>query len=277
MTLTDFVERVGRTLFEAPFGGGTPRAANHAELAEIRHAILAEIERKSQRTGGRNLFPYNRVTILIRGADQQQAGALQGDFLREYFAGEIRQSLAKAEAQHPDGLRVDVEVSGERPAKGEPWLSVATTFEEAPPAPKPQEKIGRLVVMQGSASAPEILLDKPHTNIGRTPDVYRTEGLSRRNHLAFVEDDEISRTVSREHAHIRHDAGSGEYRLFNDRFYNRDKGESCGIWIIRDGLSQEVHRNTRGVRLQDRDEIHLGRAVLQFRVHSDLSEYPSAP
>ena len=39
MTLTDFVERVGRTLFEVPFGGGSPRAANNAELAEIRHAF----------------------------------------------------------------------------------------------------------------------------------------------------------------------------------------------------------------------------------------------
>src|SRR5690349_3474268 len=119
MTLTDFVERVGRTIFEAPFGGGTPRSARNAELAEIRHAILAEIERKSQRTGGRNLFPYNRVMILIRGADEQQASALQGDFLREYFENEIRLSLDKSEAQHPEGLRVRVEVSGERPPKGE--------------------------------------------------------------------------------------------------------------------------------------------------------------
>jgi hypothetical protein len=266
MTLTDFVERVGRTIFEAPFGGGTPRTANKAELAEIRHAILAEVERKSHRTGGRNLFPYNRVTILIRGADAQQAGALQGDFLREYFENEIRQSLAKSEAQHPEGLQVAVEVSGERPAKGEPWLSVVTSFEEPPAAPTPQERIGRIIVQQGSASEREIVLDKPRTNIGRTLDVYRTQGLSRRNHLAFVEDSEINRTVSREHAHIVRDAETAEYRLFNDRFYDREKGESCSIWIIRDGLSQEVHRNSRGMRLLDGDEIHLGRAVLQFRV-----------
>lgn len=266
MTLTDFVERVGRTIFEAPFGGGSPRTANHAELAEIRHAILDEIESKSHRSGGRNLFPYNRVTILIRGADEQQAGALQGDFLREYFENEIRQSLAKSEAQHPDGLKVAVEVSSDRPAKGERWLSVATTFEEPPPPPKPEDKIGWLMVLEGSASPAEIALDQPRTNIGRTLDVYSTQGLSRRNHLAFLEEDEISRTVSREHAHIQRDADNGEYRLFNDRFYNRDKGEPCSIWIIRAGLSQEVHRNTRGVRLQDGDEIHLGRAVLLFRV-----------
>jgi hypothetical protein len=266
MTLTDFVERVGRTIFEAPFGGGTPRAANAAELAEIRHAILQEIERKSYRSGGRNLFPYNRVSIGIRGADPQQAGALEGDFLREYFEKEIRQALEKSEAQHPEGLRVSVEVSGDPPAKGEKWLSVGATFEEPPAAPKPQDLVGRLVVIQGSAAEPAIVVDTPRTNIGRTLDVYRTQGLSRRNHVAFVEDDEISRTVSREHAHIQRDAESGEYRLFNDRFYSHEKGESCSTWIIRAGMSQEVHRGGRGVKLQDGDEIHLGRAVLRFEL-----------
>ena len=265
MTLTEFVERVGRTIFEAPFGG-TPRAANSAELAEIRHAILAEIERRSHRASGRNLFPYNRITILIRGADQQQATALQGDFLREYFENEILQSLAKADAQHPDGLRVAVDVSSDYPPKGEPWLSVVTVFEEPPPAPKPQERIGWLMVIKGLAFPSELALDRPRTNIGRNLDVYRTQGLSRRNHMAFEEETEIGRTVSREHAHIVRDRDSGEYRLFNDRFYNRARGESCSIWIVREGLSQEVHHNARGVKLQDGDEIHLGRAILQFRV-----------
>lgn len=273
MTLTDFVERVGRTIFEAPFGGGTPRAANTAEIAEIRHAILDEIDRKSYRSGGKNLFPYNRVAIMIRGADHQQASALEGAFLREYFETEIRQSLVKSEAQHPDGLRVDVEVLEEKPAKGERWLTVVTTFEEeaaAPAAPRPQDRIARLIVLEGVLEGPEpaneIPLDQPRTNLGRTLDVYGNQGLSRRNHLAFAEDDEIGCTVSREHAHIRRDAATGEYRIFNDRFYSRDKRESCNIWIIRAGQSQEVHRNTRGIRLQDGDEIHLGRAVLQFRL-----------
>jgi hypothetical protein len=266
MTLTDFVERVGRTIFESPFGGGSPRAAKSAELAEIRHAILDEVERKSHRSGGRNLFPYNRICICIRGADAQQAGALEGDFLRDYFEGEIRGALAKSEAHYPEGLRISVDVSSDRPAKGEKWLSVATTFEEPPAAPKPQELVGRVIVMEGSASEPSVTADKPRTNLGRTLDVYRTQGLSRRNHVAFVEDDEISRTVSREHAHILRDAATGEYRLFNDRFYSREKGESCSTWIIREGMSQEVHRNGRGVKLQHGDEIHLGRAVLRFEL-----------
>jgi hypothetical protein len=272
MTLSDFVERVGRTLFEAPFGGGTPRRAGSAELAEIRHAILEEIERKTQRTGGQNLFPYNHITIQIRGADEQQASALAGSFLRDYFQQEIVRALAKAEAQHPGMLQIDVDVASDPPAKRESWLSVLTRFEQPEEiaaaaevvAEPPRPATLRLVVMQGSASPAELPLDQAHTNIGRNFDVYRMQGLSRRNHLAFAEDDEISLTVSREHAHILRDQDTLEYRLFNDRFYQREQGESCNLWIVRNGVTQEVHRNTRGVRLEPGDEIHLGRAVLCF-------------
>jgi hypothetical protein len=60
-----------------------------------------------------------------------------------------------------------------------------------------------------------------------------------------------------------HDRVSGEYRLFNDRWYQR--GGECGTWIVRDGMSQEVHRNARGLRLVGGDEIHFGKAVVVFR------------
>jgi hypothetical protein len=86
--------------------------------------------------------------------------------------------------------------------------------------------------------------------------------MHRRNDLAFVEDSEENRSVSREHAHIDRDATTGEYRLFNDRWYER--GADCGTRIVRDGVSIEVHRDTRGRRLERGDEIHLGRAVLIF-------------
>jgi hypothetical protein len=36
--------------------------------------------------------------------------------------------------------------------------------------------------------------------------------------------------------------------------------------IVRDGVSLEVHRDTRGARLEPGDEIHLGRAIVTFVV-----------
>ena len=90
--------------------------------------------------------------------------------------------------------------------------------------------------------------------------------MSRRNDLAFAEDSEINTTVSREHAHVLYDKLTGEYRLFNDRWYPREEKGGCGLWIVRDGLSQEVHRTSRGTRLEAGDEIHLGRAVVRFQL-----------
>jgi pSer/pThr/pTyr-binding forkhead associated (FHA) protein len=124
----------------------------------------------------------------------------------------------------------------------------------------------RLAVVRGTANQPEIILKKVRTNIGRTSEVSRLDGPSRRNDLAFTEDTEINRTVSREHAHVVYNKTAGEYRLYNDRWYKgegRSKG-NCGLWIIRDGLSQEVHRNLRGFKLQAGDDIQLGRAVVRF-------------
>lgn len=75
----------------------------------------------------------------------------------------------------------------------------------------------------------------------------------------------MNATVSREHAHITYDRATGEYRLFNDRWYQRGpKPGECGLWIIRDGLSQEVHRDSRGAKLESGDEIHFGSAIVTF-------------
>jgi hypothetical protein len=150
------------------------------------------------------------------------------------------------------------------PKPGEAWLVVETASQErADAAPKP---VGKLIVREGEANAVEIRLDKARTYIGRVVDVYRAEGLFRRNDLAFEADTEINRSVSREHAHIRYDRAAGEYRLFNDRWYERGAGGDCGAWIVRDGMSREVHRTARGTRLEPGDEIRFGRAVVMFEM-----------
>ena len=109
----------------------------------------------------------------------------------------------------------------------------------------------------------ELLVTKDRVNIGRVVDVYRAEGIARRNDLAFAAESEINRTVSREHAHVVYDKESGEYRLHNDRWYKRTGG-ACNLWIVREGLSQEVHRDARGTRLESGDEIHIGKAAVKF-------------
>jgi hypothetical protein len=72
--------------------------------------------------------------------------------------------------------------------------------------------------------------------------------------LAFVEsDDEVSRTVSRRHARIELDPRSQQPRLIDDT-------SAQGTSVIRQGRIIRVPQGTRGLAMQDGDELVFGRA-----------------
>jgi hypothetical protein len=270
MKISEIIERLGRTVFEAPFGATAQVMGESPEVAEIRIAVLDEVKKKIQRAGGQALFPYNVVRIRIRAAANEGA-VFEGEFFRRYFDEEVRRGLSKEACRFPEDLRVEIRAAGGESNEAGRWLRVETVAAEPAPATEEAPRVrraARLVVAVGAANKPEIPLQKARVNIGRLTDVYKAEGVSRRNDLAFAEDNSINRTVSREHAHILHDKKTGEYRLFNDRWYKRgNKAENnCGLWIVRDGMGQEVHRDTRGTRLLPGDEIHLGKAVVKFQI-----------
>jgi hypothetical protein len=264
MNLAEFLEKFGRTVFEGPFTQG--QGDEPPEVAEIRLAILDQVREKSYRLGGKKVFPFNVVHIHLRGIEDSRASTFTGKFFRAYFEQETRSSLDRNECRYPEDLRVDVDVIRELPAPGEQWVWVEAESQDRPAAAA--RRTARLIITEGKANVAEVALSKARTNIGRTVDVYRSEGLIRRNDLAFMEDTEINRTVSREHAHIVYDKAAAEFRLFNDRWYKRDPNgvSDCGLRIVRDGLSQEVHRTARGTKLESGDEIHFGKAVARFQL-----------
>lgn len=261
MRISEIIERFGRTVFEAPFGAMAQTIGDSPEVAEIRIAVLDDVKKKIQRAGGKALFPYNLVRIGIR-AGEKDAAVFERDFFRKFFEEEVRKGLSKEACRFPQELRVEIRA---RENDQEHWVLIETLAEDVVAAePARTRRTAKLLVVAGTANKPELPLQKARTNIGRLVDVYKSEGLSRRNDLAFAEDNPINRTVSREHAHILHDKKTGEYRLFNDRWYK--SGTNCGLWIIRDGMGQDIHRDQRGTRLLPGDEIHLGKAVLKFQV-----------
>ncbi len=263
MAISNVIEKLGKAIFETPFGAN--RLSKDApELAEIRIAVLDAIKAKSHRASGKNVFPYNVVRIHLHGIPEEQANVFQSEFLAKYFADEVRTGLSRSSYRFPDNLRVDISTTPALPGEGEEWLSVKADLEGAGSAAANEaERLpARLLIVHGAASQAELTLEKARTNIGRTAEVFRAAGPSRQNDLAFSEDNEINRTVSREHAHIVRSIKTGEYRIINDRSYKGE--ENCGIWIVRAGLSQAVHRGARGTVLQSGDEIHLGSAVMRF-------------
>jgi len=259
MNVGQFLEKWGRTMFERPLATA-PDPEEPPELAEIRLAILDQVREKSYRSGGRKVFPYDLLRVELRGVEQARQPVFAGQFFRKYLEHEVHAALRSAGCRFPDNLRVNVTATVGLPQRDEAWLVVEAVSAEA--AAVATGSAARLVVGKGTAGTPEYRLEKQRTHIGRVVDVYRDAGLFRRNDVAFEADTEINRSVSREHAHIEHDRVRGEYRLFNDRWYPR--GGDCGTWIVRDGMSHEVHRDARGTKLEAGDEIHLGKAVIMF-------------
>jgi hypothetical protein len=268
MPVSNIIERLGRAIFETPFG--THKIAKDApELAEIRLAVLDAVKAKSHRASGRNVFPYNLVRIHLLGVPDEQASVFRGDFLAKYLGEELRSGLTRSNYRFPEDLYVEISTTAQLPQANQEWLTVDTLVTEKP-AVEPMVEIrarAQLIVEAGAAIPNELAIDRARVNIGRTVEVYRDgSGLARRNDLAFGEEDEISRSVSREHAHILRASDTGECRLVNDRVY---KGEAnCGTYIIRDGFAIAVHRNTRGTVLVSGDQIQLGKALLRFKAAS---------
>jgi hypothetical protein len=268
MNIGEFLEKWGRRILETPLASGASQQGipeEPPELAEIRLAVLDRIREKSYRSGGRKVFPYDLLRVELRGVEEGRYAVYAGRFFRKYLEQEARNALREMGCRFPENLSMEVKATVGLPRRGEEWLVVdVASQEQAGALARPT---GKLVVREGSANAPEIRLEKARTNIGRVVDVYRAEGLSRRNDLTFAGDTEINRSVSREHAHIMFDKAAGEYRLFNDRWYPRGtRAGECGTWVVRDGMSLEVHRDARGAKLEPGDEIHFGRAVVMFEM-----------
>jgi hypothetical protein len=258
MPVPPWIERIGRKVFESPFASGA--ATDAPELAEIRLALLDAARDRFQRISGKQVFAFNRVVVTVRGIQEKDEEVWRSQFLQQMFESELRAGLAKASVRFPDDLSVEVNSTPDFPSASEDWIAVSVDM-------KPRDRTpllagqARLIVLQGTANVTELPISKTRTNVGRTVDVQRVNGPSRRNDLAFSDESAVNRSVSREHAHILFSKVRAEYRLFNDRMYTDG---NCGLWILRDGLSQAVHRDARGVQLRSGDEIHFGSAVVCF-------------
>src|SRR6202790_2708239 len=125
MPLSELIERLGRTIFEAPFSGAQ-LATDQPELAEIRLALLDEIKSKSHRVAGRYVFPHNLVRVQLLGVPEAQAAAFLGDFFPHYFEQELRSGLTRANYRFPTDLRVEFRTSPRLPDRNENWIAVET-------------------------------------------------------------------------------------------------------------------------------------------------------
>ena len=249
---------------------GTPRSK---ELLEIRRDILEDVrDHIEPKGGGKSLFPYNAVSVMIAANDSAQRSLYEAAFAEENGIEEdIRELLVEAGCSVPAGFSVTVSAredvifaSIERPFRIEyskektagpakRALQLATNSRQVETSSRPPAKLN---VIRGTAEPAEFVIHSDRVNIGRMKEVIGDkDGLRRRNDLAFAESET---TVSREHAQIRYDAETSKFRLY-------DSLSQRGTAVFREGRRFEVPKGAlHGFQLRSGDEIHLGDARLVF-------------
>jgi pSer/pThr/pTyr-binding forkhead associated (FHA) protein len=269
---------------------GRPWAAG-SEPVEIHRALLEDVDSQVVAIGGgRRVFPFDRVEVKLLAANPEEKTRLEAIVQNGWnLEREIRERLKAQGARVPEGLAVAVLVTEERtPDFGERHYAlgfrkaeIATTAATTPTDPESPSRSGarpslrpalRLTIVKGQAVRESYDFNAERIYLGRLEEVVDTAGrVKRRNDVAFLEEGEHSQTVSREHARIAWDKESGAYWL-------RDEGSASGTLLFRAGRSIEVSRHDRrGVRLEDGDEVYLGRAAVRLGIGGERSPGGPAP
>jgi hypothetical protein len=274
MSLEDWVDKLRHW--------GRPWAAG-SEPLEIHRAILEDVAAQAVSIGGgRRVFPFDRVEVKLLAASPEERVRLEAIAQAGWdLEREVKDRLRAAEVRVPPDLAVSVQVTEERLAefgerhyalvcrKTAPAEADRATAEvegddggrERPGAGRAGRPLLRLTVLKGKAARDAYELDRERVYIGRLEEVLDAGGrVQRRNDVAFLEEGEVSQTVSREHARIAWDAESRAFWL-------RDEGSASGTLLLRSGRSIEVSRHDRrGVRLESGDEVYLGRAAVRVEL-----------
>ena len=161
------------------------------------------------RAGARRCFPFD----LVRVSHARRGGG-PGRSVPQRLLPPVpgaRNSGTSARAGHvrfSEQLRVEVEVATGLPLPDEPWLTVAVGIAGAS-GRVTEERPGWWCARDVANVAGTVRSTSRACISAAKSDVYRNGGMHRRNDLAFVEDSEVNRSVSREHAHIDYDTHHG--------------------------------------------------------------------
>ena len=244
-------QMLGSAFRKIPAGG-----SQAWEPIEIRRAIIREItEHVQPKGGGEYIFPFAEaaVEIFARDATEQQTfeTLLDSAELTEELRSQLRARGCKVDNVT---VLIDVVQTEVNDGTAEPFRIEYRRKRVEHPSARPA---ARLVVLQGSASEKELVIDRDLVYVGRLNEVKsKAGGLERRNDLAFAD---TETTVSRKHAWLRYHPIEGKFRVYND------PACSLGTQVFRDGRII-VCDSTRGVQLRSGDEIHLGNAQIRFEI-----------
>ncbi len=181
--------------------------------------MLDQMREKSYRSGGRKVFPYDLLRVELRGVEESRRDLFAGQFFRQYLEQEVHGALRAAGCRFPENLRVEVDPRVGLPQRGEDWLVVeagVAGVRRGAAASGTPDGARRRRQRRGAAAGQGAHQHRPHAWTSTA-----TKGCSAATTWPSPKTPRSTARVSREHAHIRFDKLTGEYRLFNDRWYAR--------------------------------------------------------
>jgi hypothetical protein len=236
------------------------------EPIEVRNAVLEAIEGLVQPLGdGRRALMHNRIRIRLLSMDEKRRALLAAVLTAEPGLRELVAKRLKAgSCVVPRDLTIEISTDPPAaPAVGD--FEVVPSIDggvEPPPAARRPRPEAKLCVFAGSGPIQELEIGTDVVNVGRVKEVRgRDHRPVRRNHLYFAEEEA---SVSRQHAHIRYDAGTGEFRIFDDR-------SARGTRLFSNGKPIDVPAGRgRGEVLHSGDEIYFGTVGVRFEIVREL-------
>jgi FHA domain len=230
------------------------------ELLEIHRALLDDVTAHVDRLPrGKQAFPYTQLDVQILLPDPALRRSYELLFLEgDALSREIRLRLEDQRIELPARLAVQVELVPELP----PGVAARGFDVRYGSILQPVQELVevQLTVIAGVAQQQQVCLKKKRINLGRLAEVTDADQrLTRRNDVAFRDDAPAPNpSVSRAHAHIEFDPETAVFRLFDDR-------SAHGTAVMRDGSVIPVPQGpSKGIALQNGDEIALGQARLRF-------------
>jgi hypothetical protein len=236
------------------------------EPLEIVHAILDAVEHEIQSSGrGKRIFPFNRIELSVLAPSREVRARLEA-----LFSGDPSLNARVLERLRSGGCAAaDITLAINYVARAQKtWrapefdlnFARVTQPEAEEPARASQLERIEVTVLRGVTERRTYAFLSKRIDFGRCAEVRDSRNrLIRTNHVAFTEGaGDVNQSVSRQHAHVAYEPGSGEFRLHDD-------GGGHGTGIIRDGRTVSVPRGSRGVRLRSGDEIALGEARVRVR------------
>ncbi len=259
MRIASKMTETARTL-----GQSDPGAREPIELA---HAIVDAVEREIQSGDrGTRVFPFNTMEVSILAPSDHTRARLEAILDSNVpLRNRITQRLRAAGCDATDlVVRVNYLARAQK-NWADPQFSIAFSriAREAAAVAVPEAAPVRMeiTVIRGAAERRTYVFTSHRIDLGRGIEV-RDSGnrLIRTNHVAFSDgSDDLTRSISRQHAHLVYEQRSGRFRLHDD-------GSIHGTRIIRNGKTLAVPSGGRGGLLQSGDEIDLGEARVRVKM-----------